>query len=83
VVDKHGTRKQAEAYVEYHYSSEGQDIAGKHFFRPRQPEAAQKYASRFGNVKLFTIEDVFGGWKKAQATHFADGGIFDQIYTNR
>jgi sulfate/thiosulfate transport system substrate-binding protein len=80
VVDKRGTRKVAEAYLQYLYSPEGQDIAGKHFYRPRDPAAAAKYARQFVDVKLFTIDDVFGGWGKAQKAHFDDGGSFDQIY---
>lgn len=80
VVDRRGTRKVAQAYLEYLYSPEGQDLAGKHFYRPRLPEAAKKYASQFTSVELFTIDDVFGGWQKAQRTHFSDGGVFDQIY---
>jgi sulfate transport system substrate-binding protein len=80
VVDKRGTRKVATAYLEYLYTPEGQALAGKHFFRPRDGEAASKYAKQFTSVKLFTIDEVFGGWRKAQATHFADGGSFDQIY---
>jgi sulfate transport system substrate-binding protein len=80
VVDKRNTRKQAMAYLEFLYSPEGQDIAGKNFYRPRDAKAAGKYAEQFVNVKLFTIDDVFGGWQKAQKTHFADGGVFDQIY---
>jgi sulfate/thiosulfate-binding protein len=80
VVDKRGTRKVAEAYLEYLYSPEGQDIAGKHFYRPRDPAAAAKYAQHFADVKLFTIDEVFGGWDKAQKAHFDDGGSFDQIY---
>jgi sulfate/thiosulfate transport system substrate-binding protein len=80
VVDKRGTRKVAEAYLEYLYSPEGQDIAGKHFYRPRDPAVAAKYAKQFADVKLFTIDEVFGGWDKAQKTHFDDGGSFDQIY---
>jgi sulfate transport system substrate-binding protein len=83
VVDKRGTRKLATAYLEYLYSEEGQDIAGKNFYRPRSEKAAAKYANVFAKVTLFTIDDVFGGWQKAQAAHFADGGIFDQIYTKR
>lgn len=79
VVDKRGTRKVAEAYLEYLYSSEGQDIAGRHHYRPRDPKAAAKYAKQFAPVKLFTIDEVFGGWQKAQKTHFADGGVFDRI----
>lgn len=79
-VDKKGTRKAAEAYLKYLYSPEGQEIAAKHFYRPRDPEVAKKYASQFADIKLVTIDEVFGGWKKAQETHFADGGTFDQIY---
>lgn len=80
VVDKRGTRKVAEAYLNFLYSKEGQEIAGKHFYRPRDPEIAAKYAGTFKKVNLITIDDVFGGWNKAQATHFNDGGTFDQIY---
>jgi len=79
VVDKRGTRKIAEAYLEYLYSPEGQDIAGKHFYRPRLGEAAKKYEHQFPKIATFTIE-VFGGWAKAQKVHFDDGGVFDQIY---
>jgi sulfate/thiosulfate-binding protein len=80
VVDKRGTRKQAEAYLQYLYSAEGQDIAGKHYYRPRDVKVAAKYAKQFSPVKLFTIEEQFGGWARAQKTHFADGGTFDQIF---
>ena len=80
VVDKHGTRKVAEGYLEYLYSPEAQEIAGENFYRPRDAKIAAKYAKTFADVKLFTIDDVFGGWTNAQAKHFADGGIFDQIY---
>ncbi len=79
VVDKKGTRRQATAYLEYLYSPEGQEIAGKHYYRPRDDKVAAKYAKQFSPVKLFTIDEVFGGWSKAQKTHFADGGVFDQI----
>ncbi len=79
VVDKRGTRKVAEEYLKYLYSPEGQDIAGKNYYRPIDPKVAAKYAKTFAPVKLFTIDDVFGGWTKAQKTHFADGGVFDQI----
>ena len=79
VVDKNGTRKVATAYLEYLYSPEGQDIAGKHYYRPRDAKLATKYAKQFSPVKLFTIDEVFGGWAKAQKTHFGDGGVFDQI----
>ncbi|MCZ8262122.1 MAG: sulfate ABC transporter substrate-binding protein [Beijerinckiaceae bacterium] len=81
VVDKRGTRKVAEAYLQFLYSKEGQELAAKHFYRPRDPEVAARYAGTFKNVSLITIDDVFGGWTKAQATHFNDGGVFDQIYT--
>ncbi|WP_374266438.1 sulfate ABC transporter substrate-binding protein [Zoogloea sp.] len=79
VVDKRGTRKLATAYLEYLYSPEGQTIAGDNYYRPRDPKIAAKYAKQFAPVKLFTIDDVFGGWTAAQKTHFADGGVFDQI----
>lgn len=79
VVDKKGTRKVATAYLEYLYSPEGQEIAGKHYYRPRDAKAAAKYARQFSPVKLFTIDDVFGGWQPAQKAHFGDGGVFDQI----
>jgi sulfate transport system substrate-binding protein len=79
-VDKKGTRKLAEEYLSYLYSPEGQDIAGKNFYRPTDAKVAEKYAKQFAPVKLFTIDEVFGGWAKAQKTHFDDGGIFDQIY---
>ncbi len=79
VVDKRGTRAVATAYLDYLYSPEGQDIAGKHYYRPIDKKAAAKYAKQFAPVKLFTIDEVFGGWTKAQTTHFADGGVFDQI----
>ena len=80
VVDKRGTRKVAEEYLKYLYSPEGQEIAAKNFYRPRLPEIARKYEANLPKLQLFTIDDVFGGWKKAQAEHFADKGIFDQIY---
>jgi sulfate/thiosulfate-binding protein len=80
VVDKKGTRKEAEAYLSYLYSPEGQEIAAKNFYRPRVAEIAAKYAERFPKIQLFTVDELFGGWDNAQATHFAEGGIFDQIY---
>ena len=83
VVDKRGTRKVAEEYLNYLYSPEGQDIAGKHYYRPRDEKAAEKYKAQFSAVKLFTIDDVFGGWAKATEVHFKDGGIFDQIYGSK
>ena len=81
VVDKRGTRKVAEAYLKYLYTPEGQEIAAKNGYRPRDATVAAKHASTFPNVPLFTIDEVFGGWTKAQQTHFADGASFDQIYT--
>jgi sulfate/thiosulfate transport system substrate-binding protein len=81
VVDKRGTRKVAEAYLKYLYSPEGQEIAAKDGYRPRDAGAAAKYASMFPALAMFTVDEAFGGWQKAQATHFADGGTFDQIYT--
>jgi sulfate/thiosulfate-binding protein len=83
VVDKRGTRAVAQAYVEYLYSPVGQDLAGQNYYRPIDPAAAAKYAKLFPKVALFNIDEVFGGWAKAQKTHFADGGVFDQIYTKR
>lgn len=80
VVDKKGTRKVAEEYLKYLYSPEGQEIAAKNYYRPRDQKVAAKYARVFPKVKLFTIDELFGGWRKAQKTHFADGGVFDQIY---
>jgi sulfate/thiosulfate-binding protein len=80
VVDKKGTRAAATAYLEYLYTSEGQEIAAKNFYRPTDPQVAQKYADKFSKVSLFTVDDLFGGWKKAQPKFFADDGVFDQIY---
>ena len=80
VADKHGTRKVAQAYLEYLYSEEGQDIAGRNFYRPTDAKVAAKYAAQFPKINLFRIDEVFGGWQKAQKAHFADGGVFDQIY---
>ena len=82
VVDKKGTREVAQAYLEYLYGEEGQEIAAKNFYRPRNETVAKKYAAQFPKVNLLTIDD-FGGWNKAQKDHFADGGIFDQIYTKK
>ncbi|WP_397533570.1 sulfate ABC transporter substrate-binding protein [Roseateles sp.] len=79
VVDKRGTRKLAEAYLEYLYTPEGQDIAGRHFYRPRDAKVAAKYAKQFAHTQLITVDEVFGGWRAAQKTHFDDGGVFDQI----
>ena len=80
-VDQHGTRKVAEEYLKYLYSKQGQEIAAKHFYRPRDPAVAAQYAAQFANIpQLVTIDAVFGGWTRAQATHFADHGTFDRIY---
>jgi len=79
VAKKKGHEAVAKAYLEYLYSDEGQDIAGRNFYRPRSEAALAKYASQFSKVRLFTIDDVFGGWQKAQARHFTEGGVFDQI----
>jgi sulfate/thiosulfate transport system substrate-binding protein len=81
VVDRKGTRAIAEAYLQYLYSPEGQEIAAKRHYRPRDEKVAAKYATAFTKVKLFTIDEVFGGWQNAQKIHFADRGLFDQIYT--
>ena len=80
VVDKKGTRKVAEEYLKYLYSKEGQEIAAKNYYRPRDEEIAKKYENQFPKINLFTIDDLLGGWTKAQKTHFEDGGTFDQIY---
>jgi sulfate/thiosulfate-binding protein len=81
VVDKKGTRAVAQAYLEYLYSPEGQAIAAKHYYRPRDKAALAKAPVKFPELKLVTIDEVFGGWQKAQKAHFADGGVFDQIYS--
>jgi sulfate/thiosulfate-binding protein len=81
VVDKRGTRKVAQAYLEFLYSPAGQEIVARSFYRPTDPKVAARHAARFPNIALFTIDEVFGGWAKAQRTHFADGGVFDQIYS--
>ena len=81
VVDRHGTRAAAEAYVQYLYSAAGQEIAGKHHFRPYLREVARKYDAKFKEIPMFSVDEVFGSWKQAQETHFSDNGIFDQIYT--
>lgn len=80
VADKHGTRKVAEAYLQYLYSPEGQEIAARNYYRPTDKTVAAKHAKQFAKVNLITIDEVFGGWQKAQKTHFEDGGSFDQIY---
>jgi sulfate/thiosulfate transport system substrate-binding protein len=80
VADKKGTRAVAEEYLKYLYSPEGQEIAAKNYYRPRLEAVAKKYAATFPKVTLVTIDEVFGGWQRAQKAHFADGGVFDQIY---
>ncbi len=82
-VDKNGNRALAKGYLNYLYSPKGQELAAKYHFRPRNAQVAAKYAAKFPKIKLFTIHDVFGGWAKAQQTHFANGAIFDQIYQQR
>lgn len=79
-VDKHGTKEVAEAYLKYLYTPEGQEIVARHYYRPRDKTVAAKYAGKFPKLKLFTIDEVFGGWKKVQKAHFDDKGVFDQIY---
>src|SRR5258706_6901455 len=79
VVAKRGTGPVAQAYLQFLYSPEGQEIAAKHYYRPRLETVAQKHAEAFPKLSLFTIDEVFGGWQKAQKAHFNDGGIFDQI----
>jgi sulfate transport system substrate-binding protein len=80
VAGKHGTREVALAYLEFLYTPQGQELAARHFYRPRDPKVAAKYEAQFPKVSLITIDEVFGGWKKAQEAHFADGAVFDQIY---
>jgi sulfate transport system substrate-binding protein len=79
-VDKRGTRNVATAYLEYWYSPEGQEIAARNFYRPRDEKVLAKHTDRFAKANLITIDEVFGGWAKAQEIHFKDGGVFDQIY---
>ncbi|HEY6510901.1 MAG TPA: sulfate ABC transporter substrate-binding protein, partial [Burkholderiaceae bacterium] len=83
VVDKRGTRAVAQAYLEHLYTPEGQEIAARHFYRPIDEKVAARHSKTFPKVTLFTIDELFGGWAKAQKTHFADGGVFDQIYTKK
>lgn len=79
-VDKHGTRPVAEAYLQFLYSKKGQEIAAKHYYRPRSEEVLKAHTPAFPEIEMFTIDEVFGGWTKAQKQHFADQGVFDQIY---
>ena len=83
VVDRKGTRAVAEEYLKHLYSDEGQDIAGRNFYRPTSEKAKAKYDKQFPKIALFTIDQAFGGWAKADKEHFADGGSFDQIYTKK
>jgi sulfate/thiosulfate-binding protein len=83
VVDERGTREVAKGYIDFLYSSQGQDLAGKHFYRPTDPKAAAKYARQFPKIELVKVDEVFGGWTQAQKKHFADGGQFDQIYAKK
>jgi sulfate transport system substrate-binding protein len=80
VAERHGTRDVAAAYLEYLYSPEGQEIAARHHYRPRDQGVAAKYSGTFADLELVTIDEAFGGWQNAQQTHFADAGMFDQIY---
>lgn len=80
VVDRKGTREIAQAYLEFLYTPQGQEIVARHYFRPRDAEVLARHAARFPDVRLFTIDEVFGGWREAQARHFDDGGLFDLIY---
>ncbi len=79
-VDRHGTRKLAEAYVKFLYTRKAQEIEAKNYYRPRDPQVAKAFAKKFPALKLYTVDKEFGGWQKAQQVHFADGGVFDQIY---
>jgi sulfate transport system substrate-binding protein len=83
VVDKRGTRKVAQAYLNYLFTPEGQEIIARHHFRPRDPGVLKKYASRFPTVATFTVEEKLGGWDAVQKMHFADGAMYDQIMAKR
>jgi len=83
VVDKRGTRAVATAYLQYLYSPEGQEIAARNFYRPIDAQVAARHANEFAKLQLFTIAEVFGGWTRAQKTHFDDGGVFDRIYAKQ
>ncbi|HEY5038567.1 MAG TPA: sulfate ABC transporter substrate-binding protein, partial [bacterium] len=78
--EKHGTTELAQAYLKYLYSSQGQEVVARNYYRPRLKIVAAKYAKKFPKIKLFTMNKTFGGWKKAQQAFFADNGVFDQIY---
>ena len=79
--DRHGTRAAAQAYLEFLYTEEGQEIAAKHHYRPRSPAILARHAAEFPKISLLTVDEAFGGWKKAQKAHFDDGGVFDQVTT--
>jgi sulfate transport system substrate-binding protein len=81
-VNRHGTAKVARAYLDYLFSDEGQELAAKHYFRPASEAILAEHADQFKPLELFTVDEVFGGWAQAQKVHFADGGVFDQIYQN-
>ena len=83
VVDRRNIRKQATGYLNFLYTEQAQDIIAKHYFRPRSEAAFKKYNANFRQISLFTVDDVFGGWKAAQKKHFDDGGEFDKIYQNK
>ena len=83
VVDKRGTRKQAQAYLEFLFSDEGQELAAKHHYRPRNEKILKRYAASFKTIPMFTVDELFGGWQKAQKVHFDDGGIFDQVFAKK
>jgi ABC-type sulfate transport system substrate-binding protein len=80
VVDRRGTRQVAEAYLRYLYSPAGQEVAAKHYFRPRDAQVLEKYREQFAPLELFTVDQVFGGWTAAHDKHFADGALFDKLY---
>ena len=80
VADEHGSRDLAKTYLDFLYSPEGQDIAARNGLRARDAAVAAKYKADFPDVRLLTVDEVFGGWRQAQATHFADGGVFDQVH---
>jgi sulfate/thiosulfate-binding protein len=81
VVDRRSTRKVAHAYLEYLYTPEAQEIIARNYYRPIDPKVAAKYEKQFPKLHLITVDEVFGGWQKAQKTHFVDGAVFDQIFT--
>ena len=82
VAARHGTTEAAKAYLEFLYTEEGQEIGAKNYYRPRSAQALAKYPKRFPTLQFFTIDELFGGWQKAQKRHFEDGGVFDRIYSS-